>query len=75
MLKEETEMGKTTKIVATITGYRQVSADDFVTPHSSRVFSINRPISDLINFAREEGQNPVPDISDIVLSVYTGESL
>ena len=61
------------KIVATVTGCKQVGPDDFVSIRDSRVFSTDRPIKDLILFAENMGLENAT-INDVSLSVYTGES-
>ena len=60
-------------VTAVITQCVQVGPDAFVMKNISRNFPGNRSIDDILKWAESEGiQNP--DINDVLLCKYTGES-
>ena len=62
------------KIVATLSESVQVGENDFRQVRTSRVFSCNRSINEIISWARSQGIG-CATINDVELSEYTGESL
>lgn len=63
------------KIVATVKYLYENSPnpDHWVMRFESRVFSVNRSLSDVISWAKSHDQDVA--LSDIVFSEFTGESL
>ena len=61
------------KIVATISQAVQIGVDEWKQYYMSRVFSVTRPIKDMLTWAESEGFKN-PQICDLTLSEYTGES-
>jgi len=64
----------TERIVATVTAAEQVSSDTWQDRHMSRVFSSERPVANILGWARRELNDPTIKISRITFSEYTGES-
>jgi hypothetical protein len=60
-------------IVATIQICIQIGENDFKQHRESRVFSTHRTIKDLLNWAESSGIKN-PQMSDLQISEYTGES-
>ena len=62
------------KIVVTISAPVQIGMDEWKQVRTSRIFSITRPVKDMLSWAEAEGfQNP--KISDLLFSEYTGDSI
>ena len=61
------------KIVVTLSQPVQIGVDEWKQVRTSRVFSVSRPIADMLRWAKSEGVVN-PTISDLALSEYTGES-
>jgi len=65
---------KTKEIVVTVSCLQPSEDDQNKWVTKSRIFSINRPIADMLSWARNEGC-PDPKINDLILSEYTGSSI
>ena len=66
-------MSSDSKIVVTLSRPVQIGQDEWKQYYTSRVFSVQRQIIDLLQWAENEGfKNPT--IGDLILSDYTGES-
>lgn len=61
------------KIVVTLSQSVRIGQDEWKQHRISRVFSTHRSISDILTFAENAGVKN-PQISDLTLSEYTGES-
>ena len=62
------------KIVVTISQAIQIGMDSWKQHHVSRVFLISRPFKDMLSWAESQGFKN-PQVSDLILSEYTGESI
>jgi len=62
------------KIVVTISQAVQIGMEEWKQHYVSRVFAVSRPIKDMLTWAENEGFKN-PQISDLTLSEYTGESI
>ena len=62
------------KIVVTISDAVQIGENAWKQVYTSRIFSISRPVKDMLTWAENEGFKN-PKISDLQLSEYTGESI
>jgi predicted XRE-type DNA-binding protein len=62
-----------TKIVVTLSHAVQIGENEFKQHRISRVFAVSRSIGDMLSWAEAEGIKN-PQISDLMLSEYTGES-
>ena len=61
------------RIVVTLSQAVQIGMDEWKQHKVSRVFSVDRPFRDLLAWAKAEGiENP--QVSDLQISEYTGES-
>lgn len=63
-----------TKIVVTISAAVQIGVDEWKQVYTSRVFSADRSIKDMLLWAETEGFKE-PKIYDLQLSEYSGESI
>lgn len=70
LLNKENKMNAT-KIVVTVKNKKEDNSLNQV--YISRIFSTNRAIKDMLKFAEIYG-NETPEISDLIISEYTGES-
>lgn len=61
------------KVVATLSAPVQIGVDEWKQVRTSRVFSADRSIANMLTWAESEGIKS-PTINDLTLSDYTGES-
>lgn len=62
------------KIAVTVIGCKQVSIYDYITVRDTRLFSVNRPIKDMLSWAGSLGIKK-PTVNDLQMSEYHGDSI